>query len=95
MTNASSLQIVGIRLQGGDTHEAITDLLWQASCSSGLITSKALIAWLREDPEHEAWVQDDERPVAIEFVMPIGSPSYLRSRTGGEWGDHLLKLPRF
>jgi uncharacterized protein DUF3892 len=95
MRKTSVLEIVAARLERGDGPERITDLMWQGASSSGLTTSEGLIAWLREDPEHEAWLMAGERRVAVEVVTPIGAPSHLRSRHDGKWGDQLLALPRF
>jgi hypothetical protein len=95
MRKASVLEIVAVGLQGGDGHEHITHLMWQGASSSGLTTTVALIAWLGADPEHEAWLMAGERRVPVEVVTPIGAPSHLRSRHDGQWGDHLLALPRF
>ncbi len=93
--DSASLQIVAVALRGGHEHEHVTGLLWEGASSSGVITSEALIAWLRGDPAHEAWLADGEARVSIEVVTPIGAPAYLRSRAEGRWGDHLLVLPRF
>jgi hypothetical protein len=95
MSSSSSLQIVAVGLQGGEGHEHITEIFWEGVSSSGLTTSQALMAWLREDAEHEAWLTAGGRRVGVEVVTPIGAPSHLRSRTAeGRWGDHLLALPR-
>jgi hypothetical protein len=95
MQRTSLLEIVAVGLQGGDGHEHITQLMWQGASSSGLTTSEGLIVWLREDPEHEAWLTAGERRIGVEVVTPIGAPSHLRSRHDGRWSDHLLALPRF
>jgi hypothetical protein len=95
MEGSKSLQIVGISLQGGSGHEHVAHLLWQGQRSAGVTAPEGVIRWLREDPEHEAWLVAGERRVAVEVVTPIGGPSHLRSRTDGQWGDALLKLPRF
>jgi hypothetical protein len=95
MRKTSVLKITAVGLQGGDGHEHITHLLWEAASSSGVTTTAALIAWLREDPEHEALLRAGEQRIAVEVVTPIGAPSHLRSRHDGQWGDHLLALPRF
>jgi hypothetical protein len=95
MRGASSLQIVGVSLQAGNGHEHVAHVLWQGQRSYGVTAVEGVIRWLREDPEHEAWLVSGERRVAIEVVTPIGGPWYLRSRTDGQWGDALLKLPRF
>jgi hypothetical protein len=94
MRSSSSLQIVAIGLEGGDGHENVTDIFWEGASSSGLTTSQALIAWLRADAEHKACLVVGGRRVGVEVVTPIGAPSHLRSRLEGQWGDHLLALPR-
>jgi hypothetical protein len=94
MQRACTLQILAVGVRDGCGHEEITHLQWQGMSSTGLTSSQALIAWLREDPEHQAWLLHDEQRIAIEIVTPIGAPSHLRSRHDGRWGDHLLALPR-
>jgi hypothetical protein len=94
MRKTSALEIITVGLEGGTGHEDITHLEWQSAHSSGVTSSEALIAWLREDPEHEAWLADGEQRVAVEVVTPIGAPAHLRSRSEGRWGEHLLGLPR-
>jgi uncharacterized protein DUF3892 len=91
---AATLRILAIGVPAGGGHEQITHLQWEAVSSSGLTSTEALIAWLRQDPEHEAWLLHDGRPIGVEVVTPIGAPAYLRSRSDGAWGDHLLALPR-
>lgn len=95
MRGSSSLQIVGISLQGGAGHEHVAHVLWQGQRSYGVTAVEGVIRWLRQNPEHEAWLVTGERRVAVEVVTPIGRSSHLRSRTDGQWGDALLKLPRF
>lgn len=95
MPKTLTLEIIAVGFQGGSGHEHIGDLQWQGASSSGITSSEALIAWLREHPEHEAWLKDGERRVAVQVLAPIGAPAYLRSRSEGQWGDHLLALPRF
>jgi hypothetical protein len=95
MRGASRLRITAVAVQGGGGHEDVTHLLWEAASSSGVTSSEALIIWLLEDSEHEAWLSDGEHRIAIEVVTPIDSPPHLRSRSDGQWGDHLLALPRF
>ncbi len=95
MQSAPSLQIIAVRLQGGDGHEHITDLQWQSASSAGVTRIEAVVAWLRQDPAHEAWVQAGQERVAVRVLTPIGGPSHLRSHNDGQWGQHLLALPRF
>jgi len=96
MQKTLTLQIIAIGVKGAGGHEDITHVQWQAASSSGITSSHAVISWLREHAEHEAWLADGERRrVAVEVVTPIGAPAHLRSRAGGQWGDHLLALPRF
>jgi hypothetical protein len=94
MRDAASLQITAVALQGGSEHEHITHVQWEAASSAGIVSIEALIAWLREDAAHEAWLTDGEQRVAVEVVTPIGLSSHIRSRSEGQWGDHLLGLPR-
>lgn len=94
MRDKASLQILAVSLDGSD-HESITHLQWQRPCSWGITTTQALIAWLREDPTHEAWLAVGEEHVRVEVVTPLGAPAHLRSRSEGQWGEHLLALPRF
>jgi len=94
MRTTASLRIIAVGLQGGLGHEHIAEVQWQGACSSGLTTVDALIAWLREDPQHEAWLTDGEQRIPVGVVTPTGAPAHLRSRGGGQWGDHLLALPR-
>lgn len=95
MGEAASLRIIAVGLQGGLGHEHIAEVQWQGACSHGITTAKALIAWLREHRQHEAWLADGEQRILVEVVTPIGAPAHLRSRNDGQWGDHLLALPRF
>lgn len=94
MRAGKTLQITAVSIHG-EGHEDILNLRWQGPRSSGVTSTGALIRWLREDPENEAWVVHDGQQVAVEIVTPIGAPSYLRSRGDGAWGDHLLGLARF
>ena len=89
------IQIIAVRLDGGKGHEHITHLQWQCANSSGLTSAEALITWLRDSGHNQATVQGEQGGVPIEIVTPIGAPSHLRSRAAGQWGEHLLALPRF
>ena len=95
MPKTLTLQIIAIGVQDGGGHEDITHVQWQAASSSGVTSSQALISWLRQNIEHEAWLADGERRVVVEMLTPAGAPAHLRSRSDGQWGDHLLALPRF
>lgn len=95
MPTTPSLQITAIGVHGAGRHEDITHVQWQAASSSGITSSEAVISWLAEHTEHEVWLADGERRVAVEVVTPAGAPAHLRSRQDGQWGDHLLALPRF
>jgi hypothetical protein len=95
MTADTTLQIIAVALQDGEGHEDITHLQWQAASSSGITSSGGLIAWLRADPAHEAWIAAGNQRIGVEVVAPIGAPAHLRSVADGRWGEHLLALPRF
>ena len=94
LRETASLQVTGVAVEGDPGHEQITHLQWEAASSVGIASAQALIGWLAEDPANEAWLADGDRRVAVEVVRPVGAPPYLRSRIGGQWGDHLLGLPR-
>jgi hypothetical protein len=94
MRSGSGLEIVAVSVNGNG-HGDIAHIQWRSASSSGITSPHALILWLREDPEHEAWLVDGERRIAVEVVTPIDAAAHLRSRLQGEWGDHLLGLPRF
>lgn len=94
MRTTQTLEIIAVGLEGGTGHEHIAHLQWQGASSSGVTSSEALMAWLREDPQHEAWLTVGGQRVGVEVVTPIGAPPYLRSRSEGKWGDHLLAVPR-
>lgn len=95
MRKTSALEIIAVALEGGAGHEHITEVQWKGANSSGVTSSEALIAWLREDPEREASLTMGGQCVGVEVVTPIGAPGHLRSRADGQWGQHLLGLPRF
>lgn len=93
MRGGSELQILAVSVYG-DGHEDIRHLQWQGPSSSGITSAEALIRWLEEDPRHEAWLRDGEQRVEVEVATPVGERAYLRSRSSGQWDDHLLRLPR-
>jgi hypothetical protein len=56
MRESRTLQIAAVSLEGGNGHEHVAHVLWQAQRSFGVTATEGLIRWLREDPEHEAWL---------------------------------------
>jgi len=94
MRSSGSLQIIAVGIAGAG-QEDITHLQWQGASSSGITSAEALIAWLRESPEHEAWLAHGQQRIAVRVVAPIGGTAHLRSHADGQWGEHLLALPRF
>lgn len=90
------IEITAIRLQGGEGHEHITDVMWRRETTSiGQTARQAIVDWLDESNDNAAVVADGSSWVRLAVVRRPNQPPYLRTRADGSWTDHLLSLPNF
>lgn len=90
------IQITAVRLDGGNGHEHVTDVMWTSGATAAaLAPSRGIIDWLSADGSNVAFVREGRREVPVEVVRPAGGEPYLRARFEGAWTDDLLALPRF
>jgi hypothetical protein len=90
------IEITATRLEGGSGHEHITAVLWRcATTSMGLTTRQAIVDWLCESDENEAFVADGAARIQVAIQRRENEPPCLRTRVEGRRTDHLLSLPRF
>jgi hypothetical protein len=89
------IEIAAVRLDGGDDHEHITDVLWQSASSYGVSTREALVDWLNAGNQNRAVVEGQEERVPLLVVEAPGHAPYVRTYADGAWTDHLLGLQRF
>jgi hypothetical protein len=89
------IEVTAIRLEGGDAHEHITDVLWHSASSSGQTSRQALVDWLSEGRENQAIVAGEGEHVPILVIAPFEKEPYFRTHADGMWTNHLLGLPRF
>jgi hypothetical protein len=86
------IEITAIRLQGGNSHDHVTDVRWR---SAGQSTLEAIVARLSASQDNHAVVADGPDRVAVAVVLPSGEPRYIRACVDGAWTDHLVTLTRF
>lgn len=90
------IEITAIRLDGGDDHEHIAEVMWRSSSTTtGACTVEALVEWLNAAVENHATTMGGAGRVEVGVVSHADRPAHLRARVGGVWGDDLLSLPRF
>lgn len=90
------IEITGIRLDGGNGHEHITDVLWRSAATSLAYSPRqTIVDWLGESNENQAVVADGSELVQVAVVRRPNKPPYLRTRADGVWSDNLLSLPTF
>jgi len=90
------IEITGIRLEGGEGHEHISDVLWRSAATPLACASRqTLVDWLAEGNENQAIVADGSAWVHVAVVRRANEPPYLRTHADGLWTDNLLSLPTF
>jgi Protein of unknown function (DUF3892) len=90
------IEITGIRFDGGDGHEHISDVLWRSAATSLACSPRqAIVDWLEKSNENQAVVAGGSAEVQVAVVRRSDQPPYLRARADGVWSDELLGLPSF
>jgi hypothetical protein len=90
------IEITAIRLDGGEGHEHISDVLWRSAATSLACSSRqAIVDWLEESNENEAVTGDGPAQVQVAVVRRSNQLPFLRTRAGGVWTDNLVSLPTF
>jgi hypothetical protein len=89
------IEIIAVRLQGGEAHQHITDVLWQSASSSGYTSRQALVEWLNASSENHAVVTAGLEYIPVLVVEPFDREPYVQTHSNGAWTGHLLVLPRF
>jgi hypothetical protein len=91
-----TIRITAIRLEGGTSHEHITDLWWTnpAAGKTGCSSRQQIVSWIEND-DGKAYVDDGRGNRAdVGVVIPRYGDKYLRTHADGKWTDNLLALPR-
>ncbi|MFE3002376.1 DUF3892 domain-containing protein [Nocardia sp. NPDC059246] len=91
-----AIRITAIHLEGGYTHEHITQLKWeeQGKAKRGTDSRAKVVAWVESGVK--AYVYGSPAPrVEVGVVNPSSRPKYLRTHADGVWTNNLLNLPKF
>jgi hypothetical protein len=87
------IEITAVRLEGGTTHEHITDVQWATASAAGQMGRQPLIDWLNAGGDAIAAHEDEHVPLLV--VEPSDRAPYVRTHADGTWTNDLLGLPRF
>lgn len=89
-----SVQVISVHLEGGNTHEHITELKWwnPADGSTNVSSKSQMVEYV--DGGGSAYVEGAPRAF-LHTVHPAGRTPYVQTKADGQWSNNLLSLPRY
>jgi hypothetical protein len=89
------IELTAIRLDGGEDHEHISELLWASGSATGVASRQALIDWLNASRTNQAVLSNGTGHLPVLVVERAAGAAYVRAYAEGRWRDELLELPHF
>lgn len=89
-------RIIGIRLEGGYSHQHISQLKWiNPSTNEGGVNTWAAIVDFIENQHGKAFVDEGGYRVDVYVRTPASGPKFLQTYADGRWQNNLLSLPQW
>lgn len=91
-----AIRIIGIRLEGGYSHQHISQLKWinEQTYENGVSTREVIVDFI-DNQGGKAYVDEGGYRAYVYVRTPNVGPKFLQTYADGKWQDNLLSLPKW